>query len=340
MPPFAKPGRPAFLPGKARPNPQTGAALWPPAQHSDHLPGDRRSLNCPACPQQLHQPGHETLTDASAAALPSNETTLEAAGVTPMATLEPAAAVGMSGKGQVAQGLQQMHLEQPAAHRIAPEMAGQQPGAAHWTRSLQQPSASMDVGSMVDGKGPLLAATHSAHSAVLPAGNFANLVRQQAGAAHPLPGPQARSPAAQRQLLSAASMKETAQAAPRLKLEPTDPQPHMLGAPSRPTTQSGPSGPQHHMLPAAATAKALEAAAAALSPQPAVAAAAPVARDSPPEGWGAALVQCSLSGLRYHLGCLPAPAQEVGHFPASTFVCTGLRMGLKVLLWCLKMPFF
>ena len=109
----------------------------------------------------------------------------------------------------------------------------------------------------------------------------------------------------------------------------------MLGAASRPTTQPWPAGPQHHMLPAAATAKALEAAAAALTPQPAVAAAAPVARDRPPEGWGAALVQCSLSGLRYHLACLPAPAQEVGCKLSSTFVCTGLQMEHKVQLWCL-----
>ena len=230
-----------------------------------------------------------------------------------MAAPRPAAAVGLSGRGHVAQGLQHMHLEQPS-----PVMA---------------------AGSLADGAGPLPAAAHSSPSLFLPAGNPANQVRQQGGAAHPLPGPQAQSAVAQHDLLSAAALKETARAAPYLKLEPTDPQPHMPGAPSRPTSQPRPTGPQHHMLPAAATAKALEAAAAALSPQPAMAAAAPVARDCSPEGWGAALVQCSLSGLRYHLGCLPAPAQEVGCFLSSIMSSSSICKGHKMLLWCRNMRF-
>lgn len=281
MAPSAQPGRPAFLPGKARLNPQTTAAPWPPAQLVDQPPGDSRSLKRTTGPQQLHQPSHGTVTDTSTAALPSNETRLEAAIATPTAALQPAAAAGLSGRGQVAQGLQHMHLEQP--------------------------SPCMAAGSAADE--PLPTVAHSAPTPILPAGNPSNLVRQPAGAANPLPRPQ--SAAAQHHPLSAAALKETARAAPGLKLGPTEAQPHMLGAPSRAPTQTWPPGRQHDMLPAAATAKALEAAAAALSPQPAVAAAAPVARDRSPEGWEAALVQCCLSGLRYHLGCLRAPAQEV-----------------------------
>ena len=290
--PSAQPARPAFLPGKARLNSQTTAVPQPPAQHPDRPPGDRRSLDCCASPQQLHRPSHGALPDASAAALSGNESRLMVANVAPTAAPRPAAAVALSGRGHVAQGVQHMHLEQPR-----PVMA---------------------FGTLADGTGSLPAAVHWTPSPFLPADNPANQVRQKAGAAHRLPGPQAQSAVAQHDLLSAAALKETARADPYLKLEPTGPQPHMPGAPLRPTTQPRPAGPQHHMLPAAATAKALEAAAAALTPQPAVAAAAPVARDCSPEGWGAALVQCSLSGLRYHLGCLPAPAQEVGCFLSST----------------------